>query len=135
MAPAPTPTMTRMYRWVKSDRNMTILVGKGSSAPMPWNILANVGMTKIIMNTMTSTATLMMVTGYTMAPFTLLLSLAAFSMYPDKRCSTTSSTPPDSPTWSMLVKRSLKTFGYFRNDSARVEPEVQMEEHTSELQS
>ena len=33
-----------------------------------------------------------------------------------------SSTPPDSPTWSMLVKRSLKTFGYFRKDSASVAP-------------
>ena len=47
---------------------------------MPLNIFAKVGMTKIIMNTMTSTATLMMVMGYTIAPLTLLFSLAAFSM-------------------------------------------------------
>jgi len=60
--------MTRMYRCVNSEMNMTIFVGSGRSAPSPWNILANVGMTKIIMNTMTSIATLMMVMGYTSPP-------------------------------------------------------------------
>ena len=72
--------MNRMYFCVNSDAHMMILVGRGRSAPRPWNIFANVGMTKIIMKTMTSTATPMIVTGYTIAPFTCALSLAAFSM-------------------------------------------------------
>ena len=49
--------------WTKSEIHMTIFVGNGSSAPSPSNIFAKVGMTKIIMNTMTRNATPMIVTG------------------------------------------------------------------------
>jgi hypothetical protein len=55
--------MMSTYFCVNSEMYMTIFVGSGRSAPRPWNILAKVGMTKIIMNTMTSTATLMIVMG------------------------------------------------------------------------
>ncbi len=69
-----------MYFRVKSDRRMTILVGSGNSAPMFLNMFANVGSTKTIMKMMTRAATLMIVTGYTMALLTWPFSLAAFSM-------------------------------------------------------
>ena len=63
MTPAPASTMRMMYRCVKSESHMTIIVGSGRSAPSPWNIFANVGMTKIIMKMITRHATPMIVTG------------------------------------------------------------------------
>src|SRR5919106_4498641 len=121
--PAPTAaSMTMMYLRVMSDIQITIFVGSGSSAPMPLNMLANVGSTNTIMKMITRQATLMIVIGYTMALLTCPLSLAAFSMYVDSRCRQTSSTPPDSPTASMLTNRLSKVFGYLPKDSASVAP-------------
>ncbi len=49
--------MAHQYARRNELRPMTILVGRGSSAPNPLNILANVGMMKISMNDVASTAT------------------------------------------------------------------------------
>ncbi len=59
---------------------MTKRVGRGSSAPRPANIAANVGMTFHRMTAITIPAMVMTATGYIMAPFTWAFSLTAFSM-------------------------------------------------------
>ena len=59
---------------------MTILVGRGSSAPRPANMAAKVGMTFHRMTPMTRQAMLMTATGYIMAPLICAWSFTDFSM-------------------------------------------------------
>src|ERR1035438_9314275 len=52
-----------------------------------------------------------------MAAMTLPLIFWAFSMNSDRRLSTTSSTPPNSPALTMLIKSRLKTLGCWARPS------------------
>ncbi len=70
----------------------------------------------------TMIATPMMAAGYTIAALTFLFSAAAFSMYADRRCSTTSRIPPASPTSTRLVNSSSNVRGCRRSASASVDP-------------
>ena len=57
-----------------------------------------------------------------MAATTLPLIFSAFSMNSARRLRTTSSTPPSSPAFTMLMKRRLKTLGCCAKPSEKVEP-------------
>src|ERR1035441_4290127 len=57
-----------------------------------------------------------------MAAMTLPLIFWAFSMNSDRRLSTTSSTPPNSPALTMLINSRLKTLGCWARPSEKVLP-------------
>ena len=82
---------------------MTIRVGSGSSMFTDANILEKVGITKMSSTVMAIAATLMITTGYTMAPFTFRTRASFFSMNVARRRRIVSRIPPCSPAAIMLT--------------------------------
>ena len=94
----------------------------GSSWFCSANIALNLGTMTSIRKITMPTAMNSTMEGYTMAEITLLFSFCAFSWYSARRFSTTSSTPPSSPAFTMFTNRRSKILGCWARASEKVEP-------------
>ena len=107
---------------IKSDIFITTCVGAGSSASRAANCSANVGTTNVISAITTKIPTMITMTGYVNAFFTLRLRRWLFSSVSAKRAKIPSRIPPASPAATMLQYKESNTFGCCESASAKEEP-------------